>query len=316
VRSIILLLASGLLITACNSTIEKPIQYSIAYNVYAPDSTSPDNYEIFITDLNGSSKKNLTNHKDVAWTYYTFQDKIFFISDRDTAYRNFFLYQMDADGNNIKRVSDLRLEDSWMSSRNNGMELVVTGRIGKEIRYQLFIVNVKTGEFQQITNDTAAYHSDPCFSPDGEQIVFAYQKNKRDKSAHEELFIMNADGTGMKQITYYPEDNVSAHDHGYKAGAPKWHPTDKFITYISKQNNRYNIYAATPDGNKQWKLTKNTANEGWHDWSSDGEWLVYDSANDSGSQYHIMLMNWKTKELKQITDTTYKYQQAPVFVEN
>lgn len=315
-KSILLSLTIILFITACKSNVEKPIQYLIAYNVFAPDSSAPDNYEIFITDLKGSSKKNLTNHKDVAWTYYAFQDKIFFISDRDTAYRNFFLYQMDADGNNIKRVSDLRLEDSWMSSRNNGNELVVTGRIGKEIRYQLFIVNVKTGAFQQITNDTIAYHSDPCFSPDGKQIVFAYQKNKRDKSAHEELFIMNADGTGMKQITNYPEDNVSVNDHGYKAGAPKWHPTDNFISYISKQDNRYNIYAVTPDGSKQWKLTESKDNEGWHDWSPDGKWLVYDSANDSGSQYQIMLMNWKTKDVKQITDTTYKYQQAPVFVEN
>lgn len=315
-KSILLSLTIILFITACKSNVEKPIQYLIAYNVFAPDSSAPDNYEIFIIDLNGSSKKNLTNHKDVAWTYYAFQDKIFFISDRDTAYRNFFLYQMDADGNNIKRVSDLRLEDSWMSSRNNGNELVVTGRIGKEIRYQLFIVNVKTGAFQQITNDTMAYHSDPCFSPDGKQIVFTYQKNKRDKSAHEELFIMNADGTGMKQITNYPEDNVSVNDHGYKAGAPKWHPTDNFISYISKQDNRYNIYAVTPDGSKQWKLTESKDNEGWHDWSPDGKWLVYDSANDSGSQYQIMLMNWKTKDVKQITDTTYKYQQAPVFVEN
>lgn len=315
-KSILLSLTIILFLTACKSNVEKPIQYLIAYNVFAPDSSAPDNYEIFITDLNGSSKKNLTKHKDVAWTYYAFQDKIFFISDRDTAYRNFFLYQMDADGNNIKRVSDLRLEDSWMSSRNNGKELVVTGRIGREIRYQLFIVNVKTGTFQQITNDTMAYHSDPCFSPDGKQIVFAYQKNKRDKAAHEELFIMNADGTGMKQITNYPEDNVSVNDHGYKAGAPKWHPTDNFISYISKQDNRYNIYAVTPDGSKQWKLTESKDNEGWHDWSSDGNWLVYDSANDNGSQYHIMLMNWKTKDVKQITDTTYKYQQAPVFVEN
>lgn len=315
-KSIILLLTIGFFISACNSNVERPIQYLIAYNVFAPDSSAPDNYEIFITDLNGINKKNLTKHKDVAWTYYAYKDRLFFISDRDTAYRNFFLYEMDADGNNIRRLSDLRVEDSWMSSRNNGQELVVTGRIGKEIRYQLFIVNTKTGAFKQITNDTAAYHSDPCFSPDGEQIVFAYQKDKRDRSAHEELFIMNADGTGMTQITNYPEDNISANDHGYKAGAPKWHPKDNFITYISKQNNRYNIYAVTPDGSKQWKLTESNANEGWHDWSSDGKWLVYDSSNDSGSQYHIMLLNWKTKELKQITDTTYKYQQAPVFVEN
>jgi TolB protein len=265
-------------------------------------------------EMDGSGKKNLTNHKDVAWIYYAYKDRLFFISDRDTAYRNFFLYEMDADGNNVTKVSDLRLEDSWMSSRKEGQELVVSGRKGKEIRYQLFIINSQTGKYTQITNDTAAFYRDPCFSPDGKRIVFAYQKNKRDQTSHEELYIMNADGTDMKQITTYPEENISAKDHGYKAGAPKWHPTENFITYISKQNNKHNIFAVTPDGSKQWKLTENKSNEGWHDWSADGYWLVYDSASDDESQYHIILMNWKTKELKQLTDSTFKYHQAPVFV--
>lgn len=32
------------------------------------------------------------------------------------------------------------------------------------------------------------------------------------------------------------------------------------------------------------------------------------------SQYHIMLMNWATKEVQQLTDTTYKSQLSPVFL--
>lgn len=308
------ILISILFLHACSEKEMVKQDYLIAYNVFAPDSLAPDNYEIMIMDIDGSNKRNLTKHNDVAWTYYAYKDRLFFISDRDTAYRNYFLYEMDADGNNVKKVTDLRLEDSWMSSRNDGEEMIVTGRIGKEIRYQLFIVNTKTGKYTQLTNDTAAYFRDPCFSPDGKRIVFAYQKNKRDKLSHEELFVMNDDGTGMKQITTYPEENISAKEYGYKAGPPRWHPTENYITYISRQNKKNNIYAVTPDGTKQWKLIEGKSNEGWHDWSPDGNWLVYDRATEDGSYYHIVLMNWKTKNIKQLTDTTFKYQQAPVFV--
>jgi TolB protein len=69
---------------------------------------------------------------------------------------------------------------------------------------------------------------DPCFSPDGKKIAFYYQKDKTDKTSHEELFLMNDDGTGITQLTHYPENNPSAKEYGYRAGATKWHPTEKF----------------------------------------------------------------------------------------
>lgn len=287
--------------------------YFIAYNVYIPDTTK-DDWEVMLMNMDGSGKRNLTRNDDVAWTYYAFQDKLYFISDRDTCYRCFFLYETDPGGQSIRKVSDLRLEDSWMSSRHHGEEMVVTGRLGPTTRFQLFIVNTKSGQYSQITSDTAARYGDPCFSPDGSQIVYAYKQNKRDRNSHEELFIMNSDGSGSRQLTHYPEDNVSAKEPGYKAGAPRWHPTEHFISYISMQDGRHQICAVNPEGSKQWKITTGPKGEGWHDWSPDGKWLTYDSSDPNGRQYHILLMNWQTKEVKQLTDTTYRSQLAPVFV--
>lgn len=287
---------------------------SIAYNIHLPDTTK-DDWEIIKMNWDGSGKKNITNNDDVAWTYTTYKNRLFFISDRDTCYRCFFLYETDAEGNNPRKVSNLRLEDSWMSTRKNGEEIIVAGRLGKEIRYQFFLINTKTGDYRQLTRDTAALFRDPCFSPDGKKIVFSYKKNRRDKSTHEELFLMNDDGSGLRQLTHYPENNLSAKDYGYKAGSARWHPVENFISYVSKQDGRHSIFAVTPDGKKQWKLIDNPESEGWHDWSPDGNWLVFNSSDNSESQYHITLMNWKTKEKKQLTDNTYKAQLSPVFIE-
>jgi TolB protein len=287
---------------------------AIAYNIAVKDSSGKSNYEVFTMNLDGSNSQNITNNKDVAWTYRAYKNTLYFISDRDTCYRCFFLYKTDMKGSNIKKVSNLQLEDSWMDTRNNGTEMIVTGRIGKETRYQLFLLNTIDGTFKQLTNDTSASFRDPAFSPDGKKIAFVYRKNKRDKSQNDEIFIMNSDGSQVQQLTNYPKDNISYKSNGYKAGATHWHPAENFISYISMQNGRHNIFAVTPDGKKQWKLTENNFSEGWHDWSADGKLLVFDKSNEDESQYHIMLMDWKTKEVKQLTDNRFQFQQSPVFL--
>jgi TolB protein len=286
----------------------------IAYNIHERDTLNKNNYEVITMQTDGSGKKNITNHPDVAWTYFAYKDKLFFISDRDTCFRCFFLYETDGSGTYIKKVSDLMLEDSWMSARENGEELIVAGRIGKALRYQLFIMNTTNGSFYQLTNEPSAKYSDPCFSPDGRKIVFSYQKDKSNKSTHEELFIMESDGKNMRQLTTYPENNPSAKEYGYRAGAARWHPTKNFISYVSLQNGKHSIFAITPDAKTQWKLLDNPLSEGYHDWSPDGKWLVYNQSDSEETQYNIILMNWKTKSSKQLTNNEYKSQLSPVFL--
>ena len=189
-------------------------QYFIAYNIHEHDTIHKNNYEVMTMNMDGSNKKNITNNPDVAWTYYAYEKRLFFISDRDTCNRCFFLYETDVNGTNIRKVSDLMLEDSWMSGRNSGEEIVVTGRIGKKLRYQLFIINTKTGAYKQLTNEPNAKYGDPCFSPDGKKIAFYYQKDRTDKTSHEELFLMKNDGTAMRQLTNYPENNPTAKEDG------------------------------------------------------------------------------------------------------
>lgn len=317
-KTITAVFCTYLFLCSCSQKSDQSTGHSptlrIAYNIHVPDTTK-DDWEIITMNFDGTDKKNILNNDDVAWTYTAHKNRLFFISDRDTCYRCFFLYECDANGQNLHKVSDLQLEDSWMSARKDGAEMIVSGRIGKDIRFQFFIINTSSGAFTQLTTDTAAMYRDPCFSPDGQKIVFSYKKNRRDRSTHEELYMMNEDGSALSQLTHYPADNPSAKDYGYRAGSARWHPTENFISYVSLQDGRHSIFAITPDGQKQWKLIDNPDSEGWHDWSADGQWLVFNSSDKAESQYHITLMNWSTKEKKQLTDTTYKSQLSPVFIE-
>jgi TolB protein len=285
-------------------------QYKIAYNVY--HDTATGNYEIFSIDADGSNPKNISNTPGIEWVYYAYQDKLYFVSDRDTAYRNYFLYEMDADGNNVRKISDLRLEDSWMSSRQEGKEMVVAGRIGKKIRHQLFLVDIPSGEYKQLTTDTTAQFVDPCFSPDGNQIVFRYRSNKRNfKTEKAELWLMNADGSGLRQLTHYPESDTTAEWHDYHAGPPQWIKPDK-ITYGSRQNANYSVFATTLDGSVS-MMTPDNTDELWHAWSPQGQWITLDMTDLKASNYNIYIMKGDGSDLKQLT-TDWRTEQAPVFV--
>lgn len=287
--------------------------YLIAYNV-AVD-IEKDDYDVWVMNPDGTGKKNITNHPDVAWTYYAHGSDLYFISDRGKPSRNYYLFRTDARGENPVQVSDLRLEDSWMSARNNGTEMVVTGRIGDEVRYQLFNIDLKTGKYRQITDENGALHRDPLFSPDGKQIVFVYKPDRADRETFDDLFIMNADGSNRRRLTTYPPEDKSAKWHNYHAGPPRWAPGRNFITYQSVQKGKSSLYAVTPDGKKQWKLTDNELNEGWHDWSPDGQWLAVEMYDKDQTEFGIYLMNFDTKELKKLTSgKDFKYQQAPVFL--
>lgn len=308
---------SAVVLSACSTkTIpnnDVPANLKIAYNVL--EDREEDDYEVYVMDFDGAGAHNITRHPDVAWTYYAWRDKLFFISDRDTCARCYFLYESDAEGQTPRKVSALRLEDSWMSSRNKGREMVVAGRIGKEVRYQLFLVEVKTGKYRPLTRDTAAYYSDPCFSPDGKQVVYRYRKNRRDRQEKAELWIMNTDGSGTpRQLTFYPPADTSAPWHAYHAGPPRWNAQAGYITYQSLQNGEYSIYAVTPDGKQQFKLAAFPLEAGWHDWSPDGNWLVMDLFDHDQKRFEIGLWNRNTKVFKQLTNTP-ETEQSPVFVQ-
>ncbi|HLF20119.1 MAG TPA: DPP IV N-terminal domain-containing protein [Bacteroidota bacterium] len=284
----------------------------IAYNVlYDKES---DNYEIFVMNADGTGKKNISNWKGVDWVYYAYEDKLYFVSDRDTTHRMYFLYEMDADGKNVRKVCPFRLEDSWLSSRKSGKEFVVTGR-KDGLRHTLYLIDKDGNILKQLTTDTTRYHNDPCFSPDGREIVFRYKNNRRDQTELDELWIMNDNGTNIRQLTRYPTEDTTSKWHDYHAGPPFWEPNSNVISYISMRQGNYSIFTIKPDGTREKQLTDNETNEGYHAWSPDGKMIAFDASDIDGNKYSIYLMNADGTGVKQLTNE-YKFEQAPVFVKS
>ncbi|MFY7839353.1 MAG: TolB family protein [Lacibacter sp.] len=300
---------SILLITT--GTFAQTAKYKIVYNVL--EDREKDNYDIYSMNMDGTGKKNITNTPGVEWVYYAYGNKVYYISDVDTCHRCYFLYEMDADGNNKQKITALQLEDSWMGSRNNGTEMIVTGRIGK-LRQQLFVVDLKTGSYQQLTNDTVSYKTDPVFSPDGKQILLRYRPDRKQRqTVFDELWLLNEKAEPIRQLTSFPKADTTTAWFEYHAGPPQWNSKHGFISYMSRQNKQTQIYAVNIDGKKQWQLTSGELSSGWHAWSDDGEWLAMDRSTHEGKNFDIYLLHYASGKIIQLT-SDIKTEQAPVIV--
>lgn len=294
-----------------SDSVEK--KYRIAYNVLLD--AENDDYEVFTMGMDGGDRKNVTNKSGVEWTYRSAGKDLLYISDQDTCHRCYFLYSCDANGQNHRRIGGYQLKDSWMDTRNDGSEIIVNPKVEGD---SAFYIIRRSGELVRKVYTGLAYFSDPAFSPDGNQIVFrgSEKRFKRDIGYQDELYIVNVNGTGLRQLTNYPAKDTTANWYSYHAGPPFWDPNNNIITYHSVQQGGSFLFQINPDGTGQKRLTPDSLKVGWHSWSSDGKWIVFDVDNTVGDQYNwdLYLMEYPEGSITRLTSDP-GYEQSPVFVE-
>ena len=116
--------------------------------------------------------------------------------------------------------------------------------------------------------------TDPSWSPDGRRIAFSRAAGGR---AH--VFVMNADGTGARQITEGPDDDVH----------PSWSPDGSTLVFCSARGEgdrwtQANLFAVRPDGSWLVQLTEGDRLSCRPDWAQDGYIYFHANATD---RFHI-----------------------------
>ena len=287
---------------------QKAPELKIVYNAIK-DKTCKT-YDVFTMNLDGSDKKNISNWDGADWAYATFEDKVYFVSDRDTIAHMWFLYEMDVNGNNVRKISPMRLQDSYVGINSTGKQIILTP-YNKEKKW-FFVTDIKTGRVLDTLDIPLANIAHPIYLPGDKQIVFC---GAREKKKPEELFVMNADGTDLRQLTQYPKNDTTAQWYETHAGNPVWNSKQKIISYFSKQKANHSIYTVKLNGTGQKQITDDSFNEGWHAWSPDGKLMVYDGSDLADKNFDIYIRNADGTNVKRLTqDSTVE--QAPLFIRN
>ncbi|HET6360581.1 MAG TPA: hypothetical protein VFH11_00825 [Gemmatimonadota bacterium] len=153
--------------------------------------------------------------------------------------------------------------------------------------WEIFVMNADGSDVRQLTDNTAFNESHPSWSPNGARIAFV--GTREDPSTgifHEEVIVMNADGSNQVAVTNHPLYDASP---GWSGGNQIVFQTNRDDPSAKPFDDIFpdEIYTINPDGTDPRRVTNNTVDDIHPDWSPNGAIIVYSSEVSPGN-YDIL----------------------------
>jgi len=165
------------------------------------------------------------------------------------------------------------------------------------IVYFFFIIplfDISNTNTDKDNNEEEIYHQNPCWSPDGLQILFSSTEDSESFN----IWIMNNDSTNARPLLFNGKVDKNA-DYVHLPGNAWCSFTDE-ICFSSDREENDEIWYVKSDRETLIRVTNNPARDWEPSWSPDGEWIVFQS--DRTGNWEIFKIRKNGTSLEQLTN--------------
>ena len=215
-------------------------------------------------------------------------------------YKSYDIFAADPDGSNLRRLTNTPGYDAECVYSPQGDKIIFTSARDGDL--ELYTMNPDGSNQKRITY-TPGYDGGAFFSFDGKKIVWRASRPKDSALAdyralladglirpgHLEIYIADADGSNVEQLT----------DNGKANFGPYWHPSGNYIIFCSnmasESGRNFDLFLVDVKTKEIERVTYNETFDGFPMFSHDGKKLVFASNRNNRvkGETNIFICDWK-----------------------
>ena len=217
------------------------------------------NEQIYVMNADGSAQHRVThsNDGDTAPVWSPDGTKIAFMCTSVTPRLITEVCVVNVDGSDQKKLTSLAQGENLYPQWSPDSKTVLYTRPG-DVAEKIFAPNGASFAYLRRDSTWALYVDtkkvsavagnvdSPAWAPDSRRLAFV------GRIAHSDLYVIDQDGSGQKQLTKGPGNSLS----------PRWSPNGKQIAFERLRGNSSQVYVVNADGTGETQLTHEGKNGG------------------------------------------------------